>query len=203
MSSAFTTVDLLRHGEPEGGQRFRGALDDPLSPHGWSQMRAATAGYHAWEAIVSSPLIRCAAFAQELAGQLDRPLEIVADFQELHFGAWEGCTAAEVYANDPQALARFWNDPVAWPIPQAEPVEQFAVRIAHAWEGLMTRYRGRHVLLVAHGGVIRMVLRHILEMPVRCIWRIEVPFAAVSRIHCPLDQATGAQLAFHNSRLES
>lgn len=202
MNSAFTTVDLLRHGEPEGGQRFRGSQDDPLSPRGWSQMQAATDGYYTWEAIISSPLIRCATFAQELARQLDRPLEIVADFQELHFGAWEGRTAAEVYASDPQVLARFWNDPVAWPIPQAEPVEQFAARITHAWEELLTRYRGQHVLLVAHGGVIRMVLRHILEMPVRCIWRIEVPFAAVSRIRCPLDQAAGAQLVFHNGRLE-
>ena len=37
----FTIIDLLRHGEPDGGQKFRGAVDDPLSPHGWEQMRSA------------------------------------------------------------------------------------------------------------------------------------------------------------------
>ena len=203
MSNAVTTVDLLRHGEPAGGQRFRGVLNDPLSPQGWAQMRAAVAQYQAWEAIISSPLTRCAAFAQELAARLERPLEIVADFQELNFGEWEGRTAAEVYANDPQALARFWQDPVAWPIPQAEPVEQFAQRIAKAWETLLTRYSGQHVLLVAHGGVIRMVLRQLLELPIQNIWRIEVPFAAVSRIRCPLHREACPQLVFHNGRLES
>ncbi len=35
----FTIVDLLRHGEPDGGQKFRGAVDDPLSPRGWEQMQ--------------------------------------------------------------------------------------------------------------------------------------------------------------------
>lgn len=47
--SDFTTVDLLRHGEPEGGQMFRGAVDDPLSPRGWEQMRSAVGDCRAWK----------------------------------------------------------------------------------------------------------------------------------------------------------
>ncbi len=102
--SDFTTVDLLRHGEPEGGQKFRGAVDDPLSQRGWEQMRAVVGDYHDWHAIVSSPLIRCAAFAHELAERLNRPLEIVPEFIELSFGVWEGRSVAEVHAADPLAL---------------------------------------------------------------------------------------------------
>jgi len=30
-----TTIDLLRHGEPVGGKRYRGQIDDPLSEKGW------------------------------------------------------------------------------------------------------------------------------------------------------------------------
>lgn len=52
----FTTVDLLRHGEPAGGKKFRGAVDDPLSPLGWQQMRAAVGDFRGWQTIVSSPL---------------------------------------------------------------------------------------------------------------------------------------------------
>ena len=74
-----TLIDMLRHGEPDGGQKFRGAIDDPLSALGWVQMRAAAGDYRDWEAIVSSPLCRCAAFAAELAARLDRPLEIMPD----------------------------------------------------------------------------------------------------------------------------
>ena len=61
--SEFTVVDLLRHGEPDGGQKFRGSVDDPLNVRGWEQMRTAVGNYREWEVIISSPLIRCAAFA--------------------------------------------------------------------------------------------------------------------------------------------
>ena len=49
----FTTVDLLRHGEPEGGKKFRGAVDDPLSPQGWAQMRTAVGDGRDWQVIRS------------------------------------------------------------------------------------------------------------------------------------------------------
>lgn len=41
--SASTIIDLLRHGDVEGGQKYRGQLDDPLSELGWNQLRTATA----------------------------------------------------------------------------------------------------------------------------------------------------------------
>jgi alpha-ribazole phosphatase len=199
--SDFTIVDLLRHGEPEGGQMFRGAVDDPLSPRGWDQMRAAVGDYREWDAIVSSPLVRCAAFAGELAERLDRPLEIVGEFSEISFGVWEGRAVAEVHETDSLALARFWRDPVAYPIPGGEPVADFDRRVGQAWGSLLERHHGRHVLLVVHGGTIRMVLRRLLDMPVRRIWRFEVPFASVSRIRLHRDPEAEPHLAFHNGRL--
>ena len=36
-------LDLIRHGEPEGGVKYRGSLDEPLSTTGWQQMRATCA----------------------------------------------------------------------------------------------------------------------------------------------------------------
>ncbi|MFO1372032.1 MAG: alpha-ribazole phosphatase family protein [Candidatus Competibacteraceae bacterium] len=195
-----TTVDLLRHGEPEGGQKFRGALDDPLSPRGWEQLRTAVGKSCDWQAIVSSPLIRCAAFAQELAERLRRPLEIVPDFRELHFGSWEGRTSAEIDAADPLALQRFWRDPVIHPIPGGEPIAAFDRRVSQAWDALLKRYQGQHVLLVAHGGSIRMVLRRVLDMPLRCIWRFEIPYAALSRIRQHTDLDAEPQLIFHNGQ---
>ena len=58
-------IDLIRHGEPEGGRRYRGATDDPLTAAGWRQMEAAVAGL-SWQRIYSSPLVRCADFARHL-----------------------------------------------------------------------------------------------------------------------------------------
>ena len=70
-----------------------------------------------------------------------------------------------------------------------------------AWATLLERHRGQHVLLVAHGGTIRMVLRRILDMPLRRLWRFEVPFAALSRVHWFHDPEADPRLVFHNGRV--
>jgi len=41
-----TTLDLMRHGEPVGGRRYRGQMDDPLSEKGWAQMRNAVGNHY-------------------------------------------------------------------------------------------------------------------------------------------------------------
>ncbi|KIZ32850.1 alpha-ribazole phosphatase, partial [Stutzerimonas stutzeri] len=53
-------IDLLRHGETERGGGFRGSLDDALTDRGWQQMREAVDGAGPWDALISSPLQRCA-----------------------------------------------------------------------------------------------------------------------------------------------
>jgi alpha-ribazole phosphatase len=199
--SEFTVVDLLRHGEPDGGQKFRGSIDDPLSTRGWEQMHTAVGDYREWEAIISSPLIRCAAFADQLAERLDCPLKIAPAFSEISFGVWEGRSVVEVHENDPVALGQFWRDPVAHPIPGSEPVADFDRRISQAWDALLEEYRSRHVLLVTHGGVIRIVLRRLLEIPLQRIWRMEAPFASLSRMRVHRDSGSEPHLVFHNGRL--
>jgi iron complex transport system substrate-binding protein len=49
-----TTLDLMRHGEPVGGRKYRGQLDDPLSEKGWAQMRWAVWEHCPWQAGVPS-----------------------------------------------------------------------------------------------------------------------------------------------------
>ena len=60
-----TLIDLVRHGEPVGGIRYRGQMDDPLSHTGWQEMRKAIGRETPWDAIISSPLLRCRAFAED------------------------------------------------------------------------------------------------------------------------------------------
>jgi len=88
-----TYIDVIRHGEPIGGQRYRGySIDDPLTDKGWSQMRAAVPETPLWTHIVTSPLKRCQEFAQELADDLQIPFTIVDNLKEIGFGSWEGKT---------------------------------------------------------------------------------------------------------------
>lgn len=177
-----TLIDLLRHGEPVGGRRYRGQVDDPLSEKGWAQMRAATTDRPAWSAVVSSPLVRCRAFAEELAGQMALPVEIDARLMEVGFGVWEGCTADQIQAEDPLAIANFKHDPVRCRPAGAEALEAFYARVAAAYDEVLLRHEGRHVLLVAHAGVIRMVLCRALGLTPGQAYHIQVGTAAMARI---------------------
>ncbi|HKL78506.1 MAG TPA: histidine phosphatase family protein, partial [Gammaproteobacteria bacterium] len=103
-------IDLLRHGEPEGGKKYRGQTDDPLTGNGWQQMWQATGPVRPWTRIVTSPLRRCAAFAESLAAEAGTPLAWDRRLMEVDYGHWAGRTLAEVRAEDPDTLAAFQTD---------------------------------------------------------------------------------------------
>ncbi len=177
-----TTIDLIRHGQPEGGRRYRGQIDDPLSKVGWVEMREAVGDHCPWELVVTSPLSRCVAFADELASRHDLPLMVEPRFKEIGFGAWEGMTPEELTLDDPLRLMRFQQAPSAHLPPGAEPIEAFSERVATAWAAITRRHAGTHLLMVVHAGVIRMVLREVLTLPLDAVFRIEVPYAALTRV---------------------
>lgn len=200
--SSPTTIDLIRHGQPLGGDRFRGQLDDPLSEAGWDDMRAALGDAPPWTAVVSSPLQRCADFAQEFAHRHGLVCELESRFAEIGFGAWEGCRHDELIAADGPRLRAFWADPERNTPPEAEPMPAFRDRVLAAWDDLLREHGGGHVLLVGHAGVIRTVLSRVLGIPSDRYYRLEVPMARVSRIRVDDRRGTLAErLLFHGARL--
>lgn len=195
-----TLIDLLRHGEPVGGVKFRGHTDDPLSEQGWEQMRAAVRGDSQWQVVVSSPLRRCAEFASELAASLDLPLETEARFKEISFGEWEGRTPEALMQSDPDCLDRLWRDPARYTPPGGEGLAAFAARVTVGWNELLLRHAGKCILVVAHGGVNRVILCHALQIPIQNMFRLDVPFAGLSRIRVLGSGAEALpQLVFHGS----
>jgi alpha-ribazole phosphatase len=181
MDGDFTLLDCLRHGEPVGGRRYRGQSDDPLSDRGWAQMRAATAGERPWQAIVTSPMARCRAFAQWLAEDAALPLEVDARLREVGFGDWEGRTPEELKRQDPDQVFEFKRDPVGRRPAGAERLHDFHRRVREGYEDLLDRHRGGHVLVVAHAGVIRMAICHALGLPPEHAYRINVAAAGMAR----------------------
>ena len=178
-----TVIDLIRHGEPEGGQMFRGSKDDPLSDTGWQQMIAAIAEGDQWDAIVSSPMQRCQHFAQQLADEHRIPLHIEKDLREIGFGEWEGLTAGRIQERYGDHLNRFWQDPIAFRPPGGEAVTDFYQRTIDGFDRWQQTLAGKRVLVVCHGGVIRMVLANVLGIPLeRSFTGFAVPYACRSRI---------------------
>ena len=177
-----TQIDLLRHGEPVGGTRYRGQLDDALSEKGWQQMWQTVEGMSDWQQIVTSPLLRCSSFAVALGERLQLPVHVEPRFREVGFGDWEGYTRSELEAFNPGQVARFLQDPVNSRPPGAEPLEEFTGRVQAGFDDLLERYAGQSVLVVAHAGVIRAIMAYVLEVPPSRMYRIHVANAALSRI---------------------
>ena len=172
-------LDLLRHGETELGGSLRGSLDDALTTLGWTQMRDAVTGQGPWDRIVSSPLQRCALFARELSERLDLPVSFDKDLQELHFGAWEGQSAAALMEADEQALGLFWADPYAFTPPDGEPVLEFSARVLSAVSRLQRDFAGQRVLVVCHGGVMKLLLAQARGMPREQLLQVPVIHGAL------------------------
>ncbi|WP_303290099.1 histidine phosphatase family protein [Marinobacter sp. SS5-14b] len=178
-----TLIDLIRHGEPEGGQMFRGSQDDPLSARGWQQMEAAVTSDDGWDAIVSSPMTRCRLFAEKLAENREISLHIEDDLREIGFGAWEGLTAEQVQQQYGDHLNRFWQDSVNFIPPGGEPIPDFYRRVTQGFNRWQEKLAGQRILVVCHGGVIRMVLADVLGIPLeKSFTGFAVPYACRSRL---------------------
>ena len=193
-----TTLDLIRHGEPVGGTKYRGWLDEPLSERGWAQMRDATADPEPWDLILSSPLRRCHEFALELGQRLGLEVRVDPRFKEVGFGAWEGQTGEQIRVADPTALQRFYRDPVHQRPAGAEPLEDFQHRVTEAMLECLDTHSGRHLLLVTHAGVIRTLIAHALSAPLSAIYRTHVDNAGITRLRQTPERPLS--LLFHGRR---
>jgi len=174
-----TFIYLLRHGETEGGSRFNGSSDVPLSEYGLTQMWTAVQETTNWDRIISSPLMRCADFARALQQHYDIPLQFEPRIREIHFGAWEGRSAEELMTDDADALTRYWQDPTKFTPPQAEALIDFETRVLSLWREIIAGSHDENILLIAHGGVIRVLLCHLLQRPLQRLLEIDVAHATL------------------------
>ena len=198
MPQSLTRIDYLRHGEPIGGSRVRGnGVDDELSENGWCQMDETTSGLTGWDLVISSPMRRCIAFAQKLAEERELPVQVEDDLREVGFGAWEGMDRLELAERRPEEFKAFYRDPVNHRPAGAEPLHSFGQRVSAVFDRLLCEHEGRHLLVVAHAGVIRATIGHVMQSPAMNWYRIEVDYAAITRF---AHDATSTRLVAHNWR---
>lgn len=198
------TIDLLRHGEPEGGEVLRGRIDHALTELGWQQMREAVArtrGSDAvtdWTHVVSSPLKRCSAFAHSIAQERGVALCIESCWQEIDYGDWDGMPLPDWREQAAAMFREFRADISRLEPPNGESFVTFSDRVLKAWQELSELPDDSHVLLVTHGGVLRVILPTVLGMPLNRSQPLHIPFASYSRIRLEVYASrTQSSLVFH------
>jgi broad specificity phosphatase PhoE len=151
-----TTLIFIRHGETDWNaqQRWQGHSDTQLNDVGREQARRLADELEPVDAGYSSDLARARETAEILAARLGLEVRLDPRLRERGFGAWEGMTMNEIESSFPEEQAR-WRAGKAAGVGE-ESFEAFAARVGDFLEAVGRRHEGETVLVVAHGGTIRV-----------------------------------------------
>ncbi|MBF0139504.1 MAG: histidine phosphatase family protein [Magnetococcales bacterium] len=190
-------LDIMRHGEVTGKPAFNGVSDPVLTEMGWRSMAVAAAKSLRADAIVTSPLMRCAAFAEDWGRKQRIPVRVEPDLREYDFGRWDGRSVDEIMAMDPELLAAFWRDPLRNPPPEGESMVSFQQRIASVFAALFHSSIEGHVLVITHGGVMRQFVSEQLNCSFTASWSLDIPLGSLLRVVCrPRSCSDSGELLF-------
>lgn len=153
-----TTLILVRHGETDWNaqQRWQGHSDTALNDAGRAQARRLAEGLDRVDALYSSDLARARETAEILAEAIGLEIRFDERLRERGFGAWEGLTTEEIEASFPDEQRR-WRAGIGAGAHDAESFEVFAARVGSFVDEVGRRHVDEQVLVVAHGGTIRVV----------------------------------------------
>ncbi|MCF8078145.1 MAG: histidine phosphatase family protein [Desulfobacterales bacterium] len=168
-------IFLLRHGEVKGaGEKcFLGRTDLPLSAKGREQAAA-------WKArfagrlpgrIGASPLCRALEFARIIDADRQEKVRTYPALSEIDLGDWDGRPMAEIRANDPASWRARGEDFAGFRPPGGESFADLRDRVVPAFVQLAGE-SDTDLLLVSHAGVNRVILCHLLGMPLANLFRI-------------------------------
>jgi alpha-ribazole phosphatase len=181
-----TRIYLVRHGQVEGCQqkRYNGQGEVCLTPEGRAQFGMLQVRLQKKEirAVYSSDLSRC----WEGATLLSQPfgLQPVAQpaLRELHIGKWEGKPWTELQAQYPEEWQARLDDLVHYRVPGGENLLDLADRVRPAIREILAAHPGEEVLVVAHGGVNRLILLDAIGAPLDCLFHIEQSYGCLNII---------------------
>jgi alpha-ribazole phosphatase len=185
--AAVTRIWLIRHGEPvaEALGRCYGSLDFGFSETGRVQIQHV-ADYLRTEpisAVYTSPRSRAREGAKILTAAVSAPvLEVADDLREMDFGDFEGLTYDEIAARNPELFRLWMENPTEVLFPNGESYPEMRKRVLRAFDAIERKHAGQTVAFVTHGGVNRILLANVLQMPDDCIFRLAQEYAAINLI---------------------
>lgn len=181
-----TKLYLCRHAEVEESYHrvFGGRLDIGLSAKGKTQA-AALANWlrrHAVDSVFCSPMQRVQLTLEPFRPFHTGPVTPMAGLREVDFGDWTGHSWEEVEAKFGHSAFDWLELMESNRIPGAEPIEQFRGRVSDSLRQIFDSARGQSVAVFAHGGVIRMALGVLLNLPLSKFEHIDISYASVTHL---------------------
>lgn len=174
-----THVILARHGQTEWNRHkmLMGRIDQPLTEEGFSQAEALAEQLKDFgiTTIVSSPMLRAKQTAETVGNRLGIvPIKVHQELRERNYGQDEGRMISGLKA---EARARgtlyFLETP-----PAGEANSDFEERVTRAFDGIIEQHSGEKILIVSHSGVIKHIIRRLLNMSLSEILNYKIGIAS-------------------------
>jgi len=153
-----TLLCLVRHGESEWNResRIQGQSDPALSELGLKQAEAVAERLAAseWDLLYSSDLARAYQTARAVSARLGLEIRLRSALRERFQGRLEGLLSEEA--------RRLYPDFDA-PEVGRESLAALKARAARGIGEVLAEGRGKRLIVVSHGGLIRAYLEHLME----------------------------------------
>ena len=174
-----TEIILIRHGETEWNsqQRMQGHSNSDLSSVGQAQIQALGQWMKnvPFDHIYSSDSLRAKQTAEAITQFSGHELKFDLRLREKNLGVFEGLTSEEARERHPEVFRLFKTAGSKYVIDEGESTQQLQDRALEIVEEIRIKHPEERVLLVTHGGFIRVVMKHSLglslETPTRFLIR--------------------------------
>ena len=186
ISPAVTRLLMVRHGEVEKKyhRKFGGRIDMNLSASGRGQslkladyLRGKTL-----DAIYVSPMKRVRQTLAPTAKAWKGQVTILEGLREIDFGDWSGLGWKEVEDQFGFA-AHDWLDQIErHGIPNGESGAMFRRRVEPCLRQIIRNHSSQNVAIFCHGGVIRMMLALLLDLPLPKTNHFDIEYASVTQV---------------------
>lgn len=193
-------IYLIRHGECSSGKTYVGeGTDLPLNQEGREQMSQlghtlCSEGIKPTR-IITSSLNRAKKSGQIIATSLNYPLPLEEDsrLNEINFGQWEGLTFPEITTQYPKEAKKWVRHPWRQSPPGGENSAHLAQRVKRFYASLRELGNDETVLILGHGGSMRMLLCLFLGLSPKKQWSFKFDRATMAGI----ELVEGTAVLFH------
>ena len=176
------TLYVCRHGRTEANASglLLGRADPDLDPIGRAQAAAMAAALPTPAVVLTSPLERCRQTAAAFASRNGAGVEVEVDERlvELDYGDYDLVPLKDI----PPDVWRQWREDPDFRPPGGETLQELAVRVSAALDGLAGRAVEEDVVVVSHVSPIKAALAWALGVGIGVSWRSFVAQASVTEI---------------------
>lgn len=189
------TLYAVRHGETDYNResRVQGLADSHLTDFGRKQAAALAEHFKDTEitSLYTSPLSRASDTANAIAKAAGiEDITAIDEFKELDCGIFQDMLISEIKEKCWDDWMHFLGNPAVAP-ENGESMNQLAVRVSSAL-GMIIENAGEDdtIVIVAHAGVVRMILAQLMNVPVGAAVNFGLSNASIARFINKYDRWT-------------